>query len=64
MNPDTQPPHDPPRCSYSRAEMNQFVDAWMRRYFGELPGNRYHADQWLRDSGLLRQFIQDHFPDK
>lgn len=63
MNPDTQPPHDPLRCSYSRAEMNQLVDAWMRLHFGDLPSNPM-ADLWLRDSGLLRQFIQDHFPDK
>lgn len=63
MNPDTQPPHSPLRCAYSRAEMNQLVDTWMRLHFGELPSNP-NADQWLRDSGLLRQFIQDHFPDK
>ena len=64
MNPDPiqPPPREPLRCAYSRAEMNHFVDAWMRLQFGELQSHP-NADQWLRDSGLLRQFIQDYFPD-
>jgi hypothetical protein len=55
----------PTRVSYSRAEMDAKLKAWMIEQFGHPKEYRSEPDlkeQWYRDYGMMYHFICDNYP--
>lgn len=55
--------HETLRRAYSREELSSSMAEWMVKTFGHpMEITDTARERWLRDNGMIHQFIRDHFP--